>query len=60
MDIETKRYRLKMDTFGGATVTHKRTGLTDYVQLSELPSVHKMAMMTEAAFDRLMMIKADL
>lgn len=51
MDIESKRWRLRSDGFGGALALCKRTGIQVALERSDLPSESRLALMKESTFD---------
>ena len=54
MNIESKRYRVKSTGIAGQVeIWRKAGGGVAYVAPQDLPSVHSLALMKEADFDRL-------
>jgi hypothetical protein len=55
MNIESKRFKVSSGHVPGrALVESKVTGRTAWAALSDVPSAHALAMMSEASFDRAM------
>lgn len=54
MNIETKAHKLRSTGIAGQVeIRNKSAGRSSYVRAQDLPSVHSLAMMKEADFDRL-------
>ncbi len=52
MKIESKLWKMVAFIGHGVRITQKASGVTRYVNRSEIPSDHRLAMMSEKQFDR--------